>query len=258
MNLAIRGIEGNLGERNADSFADDLHKDLRADFILANPPYNLKEYWQPELEGDPRWIFGHPDPKNANYAWLELMYSKLAQNGKAAILMPNGATTSNGQYDHQVRKNMVDQGKVDAIIDLPGKLFSNTGIGVQCWILNKGKSDTDVLFISAQKMGKLISRKIRVLEPEDIKAIADTYHDYKDGKAVDKLGFSKKASLKDIEQADYSLSPGRYVGVDDSDKMTPEEINEQLKATSLELNKLFEEGDKLEEKVKEILKNEIV
>ncbi len=257
MNLAIRGIEGNLGEKNADSFVEDLHKDLRADYILANPPYNLKEYWKAELEGDPRWAFGHPDPKNANYAWLELMYSKLSQTGKAAILMPNGATTSNGQYDYPVRKNMVEHGKVDAIIDLPGKLFSNTGIGVQCWILSKAKSDTDVLFISAQKMGKMISRKLRVLEPKDIKAIADTYHAYKKGKNVDKLGFSKKASLDEIKQADFSLSPGRYVGVDDSDKMTPEEINEQLKATSQELYKLFEEGDRLEEKVKEILKNEI-
>ena len=106
MNLAIRGLEGNLGEKNGDSFTEDLHKNLRADYILANPPYNLKEFWKPSLEGDPRWVFGKPDTKNGNYAWLSLMYAKLSPKGKAAILMPNGATTSNNQDDFKIRKNM--------------------------------------------------------------------------------------------------------------------------------------------------------
>lgn len=258
MNLAIRGIEGDLGESQGDSFTDDKHKGLRADYILANPPYNLKEYWKAELEGDPRWdAFGTPDKKNANYAWLELMYSKLAPKGKAAILMPNGATTSSGT-DLEVRKKMIDEGKVDAILDLPDRLFSNTGISVQCWILNRGKSDTDVLFISAASMGKMISRKLRVLEPEDIKKVADTYHAYKNGVGYeDKAGFSKKASIEEIKEKDYSLNPGRYVGVDDSDKMSEEEIQEELKKTSAELFKLMEEGKELEEKVKQILIEEM-
>src|SRR5574344_1545365 len=162
MNLAIRGLSGDLGDRNGDSFTDDLHKSLRADFILANPPYNIKDYWKPSLEGDPRWVFGKPDVKNANYAWLELMYAKLAPKGKAAILMPNGATTSNTEDDRKVRKSMLEAGKVDAIIDLPDKMFSNTGISVQCWILNKAKVDTDVLFINATKMGRMKTRKLRV------------------------------------------------------------------------------------------------
>src|SRR5574344_1663533 len=161
MNLAIRGLSGDLGDRNGDSFTDDLHKSLRADFILANPPYNIKDYWKPSLEGDPRWVFGKPDVKNANYAWLELMYAKLAPKGKAAILMPNGATTSNTEDDRKVRKAMLEAGKVDAIIDLTDKMFSNTGISVQCWILNKAKVDTDVLFINATKLGTMISRKLR-------------------------------------------------------------------------------------------------
>lgn len=246
MNLAIRGIEGDLGESNGDSFTDDKHKDLRADYILANPPYNLKEYWKAELEGDPRWLFGTPDKKNANYAWLELMYSKLAPKGVAAILMPNGATTSSGE-DLAVRKKMVEAGKVDAILDLPDRLFSNTGISVQCWILNRGKNDTDILFINASAMGKMVSRKLRVLNPEDIAKISQTYHAYKKGeKYEDKLGFCKKASIEEIKEKDFSLNPGRYVGVDDSNKMTPEEIQEELKKTSAELFKLMEEGKELE------------
>ena len=257
MNLAIRGIEGDLGESHGDSFTDDKHKDLRADYILANPPYNLKEYWKAELEGDPRWLFGTPDKKNANYAWLELMYSKLAPKGVAAILMPNGATTSSGE-DLAIRKKMVEAGKVDAILDLPDRLFFNTGISVQCWILNRGKNDTDVLFINASAMGKMVSRKLRVLNPEDIAKISQTYHAYKKGeKYEDKLGFCKKASIKEIRVKDYSLNPGRYVGVDDSDKMTPEEIQEELKKTSAELFKLMEEGKELEDKVKQILIEEM-
>lgn len=261
MNLAIRGIEGDLGDRNGDSFTDDLHKSLRADYILANPPYNLKDYWKPSLEGDPRWIFGTPDKKNANYAWLELMYSKLSTNGKAAILMPNGATTSGnkaGNSDYDVRKKMIEEGKVDAIIDLPDKLFSNTGISVQCWVLNRAKTDTDVLFLSASDMGRMISRKIRVLDPEDIKKVADTYHAYKKGEGYeDKLGFCKKASIQEIKEKDYSLNPGRYVGVDDSNKMSPEEIQAELKKTSEELFQLMEEGKELEDKVKQILIEEM-
>lgn len=257
MNLAIRGIEGDLGESNGDSFTDDKHKDLRADYILANPPYNLKEYWKAELEGDPRWLFGTPDKKNANYAWLELMYSKLAPKGVAAILMPNGATTSSGE-DLAVRKKMVEAGKVDAILDLPDRLFSNTGISVQCWILNRGKNDTDILFINASAMGKMVSRKLRVLNPEDIAKISQTYHAYKKGeKYEDKLGFCKKASIEEIKEKDFSLNPGRYVGVDDSNKMTPEEIQEELKKTSAELFKLMEEGKELEDKVKQILIEEM-
>lgn len=257
MNLAIRGIEGNLGESNGNSFTDDKHKDLRADYILANPPYNLKEYWKAELEGDPRWIFGKPDEKNANYAWLELMYSKLAPKGLAAILMPNGATTSGG-VDLTVRKAMVEAGKVDTILDLPDKLFANTGISVQCWVLNRGKTDTDVLFVNASSMGRMISRKLRVLDPEDIDKVAKTYHAYKKNEGYkDVLGFCKKASIEEIKEKDFSLNPGRYVGVDDSNKMTSEEIQEELKKTSAELFKLMEEGKELEDKVKQILIEEM-
>lgn len=259
MNLAIRGLSGDLGESNGDSFTNDLHKSLRADFILANPPYNVKDYWKPSLDGDPRWVFGTPDKKNANYAWLELMYAKLAPKGKAAILMPNGATASNTTDDKKVRTQMLKEGKVDAIISLPDKMFSNVGISVQCWILNKAKTDTDVLFINATDMGTMVSRKLRKFNDADIDLIANTYHKYKSGSYTendDKLGFCKKASLKEIENNDYSLNPGRYVGVDETGKLSAEEINEQIKITAQELFALMDESKQLEEKVKEILKKE--
>ena len=259
MNLAIRGIEGNLGERNGDSFTDDLHKTLRADYILANPPYNLKQYWKATLDGDPRWVFGKPDEKNANYAWLSLMYAKLAPKGKAAILMPNGATTSGseGSADYKLRKQMIESGKVEAILALPNKLFSNVSISVQCWILNKAKTNTDVLFINADNMGKLISRKLRVLEESDINKIVKAYKDFQNGKLKDIPGFCKGSDLKDIKSKDYSLNPGRYVGADESDKLSPEEIKAELKKTSAELFELMKEGKELEDKVKKILEEEM-
>ncbi|MBQ5492702.1 MAG: SAM-dependent DNA methyltransferase, partial [Mycoplasmataceae bacterium] len=147
MNLAIRGIEGNLGNKNADSFTEDLHKNLKADFILANPPYNLKQY--KILDDDIRWIFGLPDKKNANYAWLSLMCAKLSPTGKAAILMPNGATTSNTKDDYKLRKEMIEQNKIEAIIQLPDQLFANVSLSVQCWILNNNKQIKNFLFIKA-------------------------------------------------------------------------------------------------------------
>lgn len=257
MNLAIRGLEGNLGEKNGDSFTDDMHKNLRADFILANPPYNLKEYWKPTLEGDPRWCFGKPDTKNANYAWLSLMYSKLSPNGKAAILMPNGATTSNTVDDYKIRKEMIENGKVDAILALPNKLFSNVSISVQCWILNKSKTTKDILFINADSMGKLLNRKIRVLEEDDVDRIVKAYKDFKNNELEDVPGFCKSASIEEIKSKDYSLNPGRYVGVDSSCQFTEEEILEELKKSSIELLELIKEGRELEEKVKEILTEEI-
>lgn len=257
MNLAIRGIEGDLGEKNADSFTEDLHKDLRADYILANPPYNTRDYWKPSLEGDSRWVFGKPDEGNANYAWLSLMYSKLSPNGRAAILMPNGATTSNTASDKNIRQKMIEEGKVEAILALPNKLFNNVSISVQCWILSKAKTSTDVLFINADELGTLISRRIRVLTEQDIKKIVKAYQDFKNGSLIDVPGFCKKASLSEIKDKDFSLNPGRYVGADDSNKMSQEEIKQELKKTSAELFKLMEEGKELEDKVKRILEEEM-
>ena len=257
MNLAIRGLEGNLGERNGDSFTDDLHKSLKADFIIANPPYNLGEYWKPSLEGDSRWIFGKPDEKNANYAWLSLMFSKLNSSGKAAILMPNGATTSgnSNSADYKIRKAMVDAGIVEAIIALPNKLFSNVSISVQCWVLNKAKTTKDVLFVNADELGTLISRKIRILEKADNDKILCAIKDFREHKPVDILGFAKVATYDEICEKDFSLNPGRYVLLYNPKKIT-DDIQNELKIATSELLNLIKEGNKLEDKVKKILEEE--
>ena len=164
---------------------------------------------------------------------------------------------------------MLNEGKVDAIIDLPDKMFSNTGISVQCWILNRAKTDTDVLFINATKMGRMKTRKLRVFvgasdddtfdgtQQNEIDLIASTYHKYKNNEDYeDKLGFCKKATLEEIKEKDYSLNPGRYVGVDDSNKLSAQELNEQIKATAQELFTLIDESKALEDKVKDILRRE--
>lgn len=260
MNLAIRGLDGDLGTSHGDSFLEDMHKGTQMDYILANPPYNLKEFWKPQLEGDSRWVFGEPDRKNGNYAWLELMYSKLSNNGKAAILMPNGATTSGyseSSADYKVRKAMIESGKIAAIIALPNKLFSNVSISVQCWILDKAKTNTDVLFINADEMGKLIKRKIRVLEKEDQNKIIEAFDNFENNTIKDTPGFAKRATLNEIRKKDYSLSPGRYVGADESNKLSPEEIQEELRKTASELFELMKEGKELEDKVKKILEEEM-
>lgn len=185
------------------------------------------------------------------------MYSKLAPNGKAAILMPNGATTSNTKDDYKIRKAMIEAGKVEAILALPNKLFSNVTISVQCWILNKAKTNTDVLFVNADGLGKMISRKIRVLEDKDISKVVKAYRDFRNGTLEDIPGFCKGATLEEIIEKDYSLNPGRYVGADDSNKLTPEEIQEELRKASAELLELMKEGKALEDKVKEILMEEL-
>lgn len=259
MNLAIRGLEGNLGEKNGDSFTEDLHKNLRADYILANPPYNLKEFWKPSLEGDPRWVFGKPNTKNANYAWLSLMYSKLSPAGKAAILMPNTATSSNVIDDIKIRKEMVDSGKIDAVISLPNKLFSNVTISVQCWILNKGKTDKNILFINADELGELKSRKLRILNQEDIDLIINAYKKFKTNDSADVTGFSKVASYDEIVKNDYSLTPGKYVGVSISGNNNIT-LKEKIDDISVSLYDDFKKSRVLDEKIEKIIeaiKNEL-
>ena len=171
--------------------------------------------------------------------------------------MPNGATTSTTKDDIKLRKSMVDQNKVEAIIQLPTKLFANVGISVQCWILNNNKLNKDVLFVNADNLGTLETRKIRVLESTDIDKIVKTYKDFAKNIPVDQPGFSKKVSQKEIEENDYSLNPGRYVGIDESNKLSEEEIKIELAKASKELFDLMKEGEELEEKVKNILEKEI-
>ena len=260
MNLAIRGISANLGETPGDTFFDDKHKTLRCDYILANPPFNISDYGQPKLQGDPRWEFGTPPEGNANYAWIEHMYSKLSQDGVAGFVLANGSLSTSNKQEYEIRKNMLDKGKIDCIITCPDKLFYTTGIPVSLWFVRKCKKDNNVLFIDARNLGEMIDRKVRELKQEDIDLISNTYRAWRgesETKYEDKKGFCKSATLDEIIANDYTLVPGRYVGIDDSNKMTEEEINAEIKKTSEELLKLFEESKELEAKVIDILKQNL-
>lgn len=258
MNLAIRGIDANLGDAPGDTFHDDKHKALRVDYILANPPFNISDYGQPSLLEDPRWIYGIPPVGNANYAWIEHMYSKLAPKGIAGFVLANGSLSTSAKQEYDIRKAMLEEGVIDCIITLPDKLFYTTGIPVCLWFVRKNKSNKNVLFIDARNLGEMIDRKVRELKEEDLVLISETYHNWlNNNNYEDKKGFSKSATLEDIREADYTLVPGRYVGIDDSDKMSEEEIDAEIKKLSAELLDLFEENKQLEQKVIDILKSNL-
>lgn len=258
MNLAIRGIDANLGDAPGDTFHDDKHKALRVDYILANPPFNISDYGQPSLLEDPRWIYGIPPVGNANYAWIEHMYSKLAPKGIAGFVLANGSLSTSAKQEYDIRKAMLEEGVIDCIITLPDKLFYTTGIPVCLWFVRKNKSNKNVLFIDARNLGEMIDRKVRELKEEDLVLISETYHNWLNNNNYDdKKGFCKSASLEEIREADYTLVPGRYVGIDDSDKMNEEEIDAEIKKLSAELLDLFEENKQLEQKVIDILKNNL-
>jgi len=258
MNLAIRGIDANLGDAPGDTFHDDKHKALRVDYILANPPFNISDYGQPSLLEDPRWIYGIPPVGNANYAWIEHMYSKLAPKGIAGFVLANGSLSTSAKQEYDIRKAMLEEGVIDCIITLPDKLFYTTGIPVCLWFVRKNKSNKNVLFIDARNLGEMIDRKVRELKEEDLVLISETYHNWlNNNNYEDKKGFCKSASLEEIREADYTLVSGRYVGIDDSDKMSEEEIDAEIKKLSAELLDLFEENKQLEQKVIDILKSNL-
>jgi type I restriction enzyme M protein len=235
MNLAVRGISANLGEVAGDSFFKDQHPDLKADFILANPPFNQKQWrGENELVDDPRWSgFDVPPTGNANYAWIMHMISKLSENGTAGFVLANGSMSTNTSGEGEIRKKIIEQDLVDCMIALPGQLFYTTQIPVCLWFISKNKKAVDAsedfakrrnrqgetLFIDAREMGSMVSRVNKELTNDDISHIAQTYHAWrgenKDDNYEDKAGYCKSASLDDIKANDYSLTPGRYVGAAD-------------------------------------------
>ncbi|MGL4953601.1 MAG: N-6 DNA methylase, partial [Culicoidibacterales bacterium] len=213
MNLAIRGIENNLGSKGADTFNEDLHKNLKADYILANPPFNSSDWGAEALKDDPRWKWGTPPASNANYAWLSHMVDKLSQTGIAAVVLANGSLSSNTSNEGGIRKNFIEADLVDCIVALPDKLFYTTGIPVCIWFLNRDKKQKgQTLFIDARSKGEMVTRKLRELGDTDIRSVADTYISYKNGTGYEDVkGFCKVATIEEIASHDYILTPGRYV-----------------------------------------------
>ncbi len=221
MNLAIRGIDFNLGKEPGDTFTKNQHPDLRADFILANPPFNISDWWHGSLDNDPRWVYGTPPQGNANYAWLQHMLYHLKPNGRAGIVLANGSMSSNQNSEGDIRKKMVEADVVECMIALPGQLFFNTQIPACLWFLSKNKTlrKGEVLFLDARKLGTMISRSQMEFTDADIQKISDIVQAWRgDGEAketyADIAGFCRSVSLAEITEHGHALTPGRYVGTE--------------------------------------------
>ncbi len=255
MNLALRNIEADLGPQNADTFRNDLHKDLKADFILANPPFNLKDWGGDGLKDDVRWKFGVPPANNANFAWVQHMIHHLAPAGVTGFVLANGSMSSKTSGEGEIRKAIVEGDLVDCMIALPGQLFYGSPISACLWFLARNKGNgkfrdrrRQTLFIDARKMGQLVDRTHRELSDEEITRIAQTYHGWRGetdaGGYSDVAGFCKSATTDEIASHGYILTPGRYVGAEDAeDDGEPfEEKMERLVAT---LEDQFAESERL-------------
>ena len=264
MNLAIRGIDFNLGREPADTFTRNQHPDLRADFILANPPFNISDWWHGSLEGDPRWQYGDPPQGNANYAWLQHIFHHLAPHGVAGVVLANGSMSSQQSGEGEIRKAMLEAaggaGVVDCMVAMPGQLFYSTQIPACLWILAKSRSNGlvkktklrdrrgEVLFIDARKLGTRVTPRLRELSDADIAKVADTYHSWRnrDGGYEDVPGFAKAASQDEIEQHDFVLSPGFYVGTEEVEA-DDEPLDEKIARLAAELYSEFDRGRELDD-----------
>lgn len=251
MNLAIRGIDSSQVKWNPEgSFLNDAHKDLKADFVIANPPFNDSDWSGELLRKDVRWKYGVSPAGNANYAWIQHFIFHLAPHGKAGFVLAKGALTTKQTAEYEIRKNMIEDDIDDCIVNLPSKLFLNTQIPASLWFLRKSKTTRkrQILFIDARNMGQLINRRQRILTPEEIRKIADTYHKWQreDESYEDIKGFCKSASIEEVRELDYVLTPGRYVGLpEEEDDFDFEEKFTKLKAEFLEQLKEEERLNKL-------------
>lgn len=258
MNLALRGIEADLGARSDDSFTNDLHPDLRADFVLANPPFNVSNWWDAKLADDPRWKYGTPPAGNANFGWVQHFIYHLSPKGTAGFVLANGSLSSKTGGEGDIRRRLVEADLVDCIVSMPDKLFFNTGIPVSLWFVSKDRHGNghrqrkgEVLFIDARRLGTLESRRLRVLTDDDIAKIAGAYHAWRnhDGGYEDIQGFAKASSLDEIKQHDFVLTPGRYVGTEEVEA-DDEPIEEKIERLAAELYVEFGRGCELADEVR--------
>jgi type I restriction enzyme M protein len=259
MNLAIRGIEVHLGPEHADSFHRDLHKDLKADYVLANPPFNDSDWRGDQLRDDVRWKYGVPPVGNANFAWVQHFLHHLAPNGMAGFVLANGSMSSNQSGEGDIRKAIIEADLVDCMVALPGQLFYSTMIPACLWFLSRNKTESrfrgrrdETLFIDARKMGTLIDRVHRELTEEDIGRIAGTYHAWRGdkgaGKYVDVPGFCMSAAKDKIVGHGYVLTPGRYVGAEEAED-DGEPFEEKMQRLTVRLRGQMAEGRKIDDAI---------
>lgn len=254
MNMAIRGIDANI--KRDDTLMDDQLPDLRADYILANPPFNISDWGQEHLQTDSRWKYGLPPKGNANFAWIQHMIHHLGQRGTAGFVLANGSMSSQTGGEGDIRKQLVLNDMVDAIVTLPSRLFFNVAIPCCLWFVSRDRVNRHgkVLFIDGRNLGEMVTRRNCELTEEDIARVAKTYHDYKNASAdyADQPGFCRVANLEEIKQHDYVLTPGRYVGVEETEEDN-EPFAEKFARLTAELEGQFVKSRKLEVKIKENL-----
>ena len=253
MNTAIRGLEANLGTAAADTFFDDQHPLLKADFIMANPPFNLSDWGADKLQNDKRWQYGIPPAGNANFAWMQHMIHHLSPIGRIGLVLANGALSSQTGGEGLIRQHIVEADLVEGIIALPSQLFYSTGIPVSLWFLSRNKQQArKTLFIDARNMGQMVTRALRELTQEDISKIADTFDAYRKGELEDEKGFCAVKTLDDIKAQDFILTPGRYVGIAEQED-DGEPFAEKMQRLTSELSDLFAESHRLEDEIKKQL-----
>jgi type I restriction enzyme M protein len=275
MNMAIRGMDFDFGKEPANSFTRDQHPDLRADFVMANPPFNMKEWKDGVADDDVRWKYGVPPAGNANFAWLQHMVHHLAPNGSLALLLANGSMSSNTNNEGEIRKALIEADLVECMVALPGQLFTNTQIPACIWFLTRTKAArngwrdrrSETLFIDARNLGYMKDRVLRDFAPDDIQKIADTFHAWKrsspssalvgdgrgEGGYQDIPGFCKAAKLDDIKKHDYVLTPGRYVGAAAQEE-DDEPFEDKMARLTAQLNEEFVESARLEAAIRENLR----
>ena len=256
INMAIRGIDANLGESHANTYTRDLHKTLRANFILANPPFNNHPFPIKELKDDPRFRtkeqggYGLPPEGNANFAWIEHMIYHLAPGGKIGLVLANGALSSQTNGEGDIRKNIIEDDLIEGIVALPTQLFYSVTIPATLWFITRDKAQTGkTLFIDARKMGYMVDRKHRDFTEEDIQMLADTFEAFQNGTLEDMKGFCKVATTKEIAKQDYILTPGRYVGIEEQ-KDDGEPFEEKMDRLTSELSEMFQKSHELEDEIR--------
>ncbi len=263
MNLAIRGIEGDV--RHGDSFHDDQHPDLKADFILANPPFNVSKWGSERLQEDVRWQYGIPPKNNANFAWVQHMAYHLSPAGRAGFVLANGSMSSNQSGEGDIRRKLIEANLVDCMVALPGQLFYSTQIPACLWFLSRDRvvrrrsaKHNKVLFIDARNMGRMIDRTHRVLDVSDIDRIANTYHSWRGSKKTkytDVQGFCKSATLDEIRRHDYVLTPGRYVGTEEHSDDNDESFEKKILRLTSQWHKQQSEARKLDRAINKNMKS---
>ena len=254
MNMAIRGIDYDFGKHNADSFTQPQHIDKKMDFIMANPPFNISDWWSESLADDPRWAYGTPPKGNANFAWLQHMIYHLSPNGKMALLLANGSMTSQTNNEGEIRKAIINADLVECMVALPGQLFTNTQIPACIWFLNRNKKRKgEVLFIDARQIGYMKDRVLRDFTADDITKIADTLHAWQKADGYeDQAAFCKSATLEEIKDNDFVLTPGRYVGTaEQEDDGIP--FAEKMQNLTALLKEQFAKSAELEVEIKKNL-----